>query len=221
MEYGELRIAMSRLRQLFVKTYGVIPKTDARRRWLRPSVKPAVSASRVNEETRGNTLKKLAILAVASAALSTPAIAAPGNTDSATGAATAEVVAPITITHDAGAMLDFGTFTAGTAAGTVSVDQAGNGSTTGDAVHVATSVESADAFTVTGGASRGFDIVAGGGTVTEPSGATMAFTTDAPATGTLDATGSASISVGGTLTVAANQTPGVYTGSYSVTATYN
>ncbi|MFL0354956.1 DUF4402 domain-containing protein [Erythrobacter sp. GH1-10] len=166
-------------------------------------------------------MKKLAILAVAGAAISTPALAAPGNTDTATGAATAEVVAPITITHTVGAVLDFGTFTAGTAAGTVTVDQAGVGSTTGDAVHVATSVESADAFTVSGDANRGFDIVAAGGTVAELGGATMAFTTDAPATGTLDGTGAASFTVGGTLSVAANQTPGVYSGSYVVTATYN
>lgn len=161
------------------------------------------------------------LMAVAAAAISTPAIAAPGNTDTATGAATAEVVAPITITHDTGAVLDFGTFTAGTAAGTVTVTQGGAGSTTGDAVHVATSTESADSFTVTGGANRGFDILAVGGTVAETGGATMAFTADAPASGTLDGTGSTSFSVGGTLVVAANQTPGVYSGSYVVTATYN
>lgn len=166
-------------------------------------------------------MKKLAILAVAGAAISTPAFAAPGNTDSATGSATAEVVAPITITHDLNAVLDFGTFTAGTAVGTVIVDQSGNGSTTGDAVHVSTSSESADSFTVTGDANRGFDIVAGAGTVQQTGGATMSFTTDAPATGTIGAGGSVGFSVGGTLSVAANQAPGVYSGSYSVSVTYN
>lgn len=166
-------------------------------------------------------MKKLALLAAAGAVISAPAMAAPGNTDSATGAATAEVVAPITITHDLNAALDFGTFTAGTAVGTVTVSQLGVGTTTGDAIHVAGSVESADSFTVTGDANRGFNLTATNGSVSNAGGATMNFTTDIAASGTLDATGSASVTVGGTLSVAASQAPGVYSGDYQVTATYN
>lgn len=166
-------------------------------------------------------MKKLIILAGAAAMFATPAVAAPGNTDDATGAATAEIVAPITITHDTGAVLNFGTFTAGTAAGTVTVDQSGAGTSTGDAVLLSTSTESADAFTVTGDANRGFDIVAAGGTVTKTGGASMTFTTDAPLTGTIGGTGTVGFSVGGTLSVSANQAAGSYSGSYLVTATYN
>lgn len=165
-------------------------------------------------------MKKLIIVAGAAAMFATPAMAAPGNSDDATGAATAEVVAPITITHDAGAVLNFGTFTAGTATGTVTVSQAGAGSAAGDAVLLSTSTESADAFTVTGDAGRNFDIVATDGTVTTAGGATMSFTTDAPASGTITG-GSVGFSVGGTLSVGANQAAGSYSGSYTVTATYN
>lgn len=166
-------------------------------------------------------MKKLIIVAGVTAMFATPAMAAPGNSDDATGAATAEVVAPITITHNTGAVLDFGTFTAGTAVGQVIVDQAGVGSTTGDAVHVATSTESADAFTVTGDAGRSFDIVATGGSVTTSGGAMMTFTTDFPATGSIGSGGTVGFTVGGTLSVGVNQAAGSYSGSYTVTATYN
>ena len=166
-------------------------------------------------------MKKLIMIAAASTVFATPAMAEPGNTDQATGRATAEVVAPITIIHDTGAVLNFGTFTAGTAAGSVTVTQGGVPSATGDAVHVATSTSSADSFTVYGDGGRSFDIVAAGGSVSEAGGASMTFTTDAPGTGTIGAGGSTGFSVGGTLSVNANQAPGVYVGSYVVTATYN
>lgn len=166
-------------------------------------------------------MKKLIIVAGAAAMFATPVLAAPGNSDEATGAATAEVVAPITITHDTDAVLNFGTFTAGTAVGSVTVDQAGVASDSGDAVLVSTSTESADSFTVSGDADRGFDIVATGGTVTTAGGASMSFTTDAPASGTIGTGGSVGFNVGGTLSVGISQAPGSYSGSYTVTATYN
>ncbi len=55
-------------------------------------------------------MKKILLFAAAAATISTPAFAAPGDTADATGAATAEVVAPITITHVSGASLNFGKF---------------------------------------------------------------------------------------------------------------
>lgn len=165
-------------------------------------------------------MKKIALLAAGFAIASTPAFAAPGDTDTATGSATAEVVAPISVTHDTGAVLDFGTFTPGTAAGTVVITQAGVSSVTGDVVMMSGSTESADAFTVTGGANRAFSITATNGSVT--SGAnSMAFVTDVAASGLLDGTGTDNFAVGGTLSVAANQAAGSYTGSYTVEVTYN
>lgn len=162
-------------------------------------------------------MKKI-ILATFVAAFAVPAVAAPGDTDTTQGTATAEIVAPIAITHDSGASLNFGTVASGDA-GTVVVSQAGalgGGST---ATTLTGSTYSADSFTVTGDAGRSFSITTTGGNVTSGTD-TMAFTTDAPASGTLTG-GTASFSVGGTLTVGANQAAGSYSGSYDATVTYN
>lgn len=166
-------------------------------------------------------MKKFAILAaVAAAAVSTPAAAQLAD-NQANGSATAEVVAPITLTHDDGAELSFGTFTAGTG-GTVVVTRGGAGSTTGDVVLLAGSVESSDSFTVSGDADRRFSITTNDGTITHTDGTTtMSFTTDARANHTLSATGTAGFTVGGTLTVASDQLPGDYSGTYLVEVAYN
>ncbi len=169
---------------------------------------------------RGFTVKKIVLVAAALAVFSTPALAAPGNSSTADGAATAEVVAPLTLTHTPGAVLNFGTLTSGTGGGTVVVTRAGNGTAGGDVTLMPGSVESADQFSVEGDATRRFSIDAGAGSVT--SGAnSMAFTTDARANHTLDAAGVATFSVGGTLTVGADQPEGIYTGVYTVTVAYN
>ena len=165
-------------------------------------------------------MKKLAIIAV-TAAFSTPALAAPGDTATTQGQATAEVVAPISLAHGGGA-LDFGTFTTGTGGGTVVVDATG-GTASGDVTLVATSTESQDTFDVSGDAGRAFSISTTAGTVANGA-VTMAFTTSAPATGTLStgaATGTASFDVGGTLSVNGGEAAGVYSGTYDVTVTYN
>jgi len=149
-----------------------------------------------------------------------PAFAAPGNTSTAAGSATATVVSPIVLTHTSGAALAFGSFTTGTG-GTVVVTSAGSGSATGDVVFVPGNANTADAFTITGDFSRAYGITTTGGTVSNGTD-TMAFTTAASAaSGTLSATGTGGFSVGGTLTVAGTETAGAYTGSYNATVTYN
>lgn len=165
-------------------------------------------------------MKKLIVCAAAAAVISTPAMAAPGDTATAQGSATAEIVAPITLTHVASAALDFGTFTTGDNGGTVVVDQAGNGTVTSDVTLIGGSVEAADAFDVAGDASRSFSITTTAGTVSNGTD-TMSFTTNAPGTGALSAAGAASFSVGGTLTVAGGESSGTYSGTYDVTVTYN
>jgi hypothetical protein len=155
-------------------------------------------------------MKKIVLAAAVAALTTTPALAA---TDQ--GVATATVVSPITITHTSGAALDFGAFAA--AAGQVSVDTAGAGSTTG-VVQLGT--VSADSFDVAGDASRTFSIDLTGGTVTNGLD-TMSFTTTSALTGTLSAGGTASFTVGGTLSVAGTETAGTYTGSYDATVEYN
>ena len=165
-------------------------------------------------------MKKLLIAAAAATIISTPAFAAPTNTDSADGSATATVVAPITLTHVEGAVLNFGAFTAG-GGGTVVVTRAGNGSETGEVVAVAGSTNSADQFSVSGDADRVFTISTDDGSVSDGNGNSMDFTTNAPARGTLDSSGAATFNVGGTLTVGADQVPGDYNGTYNATVTYN
>lgn len=164
-------------------------------------------------------MKKIAILAAGAAALvSAPAMAAPGDTATEQGAATATIVAPISLTETA--TLAFGTITAG-GGGTVVVTAAGAGSATGDVSLLSGSTETAGAFDVAGDATRSFSITTTGGTVTSGTD-TMSFTTSASATsGTLDATGADDFTVGGTLTVPASAPAGTYTGDYDVTVAYS
>ncbi|WP_395327933.1 DUF4402 domain-containing protein [Novosphingobium sp. BL-8H] len=165
-------------------------------------------------------MKKLALVSALAVAAASPLFAGSALAATAQGTATATVIAPITLTHTSGAALAFGSFTAGTG-GTVAVNSAGVGSKTGGVVLVAGSTNTADAFTVGGDASRAFTIATTGSTVTSGSNS-MSFTTAASSTtGSLSSSGAASFTVGGTLTVAANQAAGSYTGSYDATVTYN
>lgn len=168
----------------------------------------------------GKTNMKKIILATFAAAIAVPAAAAPGDTDTAQGTANAEIVAPISITHDVGAALNFGTMTAGTG-GTVTVDATGNGTAASDVTLLTGSVNSADAFTVAGSANRSFTIVTGAGVVSSGTNSMNFTTTPSASTGTLDAAGSAAFTVGGVLTVGSAQPAGSYTGSYDATVTYN
>lgn len=155
-------------------------------------------------------MKKIVLAAAIAALLPTSAFAA---TDQ--GEATALVVSPITITHQVGAVLDFGAFAA--TPGQVSVTAGGAGSTSG-VVQLGT--VAADAFDVSGDLNRTFSIATTSGAVTNGTD-TMNFTTTSAASGLLDGTGNASFSVGGTLTVAGTETAGTYTGSYDATVEYN
>lgn len=170
-------------------------------------------------------MKKIAMLAVATA-LATGAAHAQtttpsGNTDTDQGAATATVVAPITLTHDDGAVLSFGTFTVGTG-GTITVAaDTGEGTFDGDVGEVTGSSTSADSFTVTGDPDRGFDIVTEAGEVSNGTHTMEFSTTPSATTGELDGQGSASFTVGGVLTVTGSESAGVYNGEYDATVTYN
>jgi hydroxyethylthiazole kinase-like sugar kinase family protein len=145
--------------------------------------------------------------------------AASGNSSTAAGTASATVVAPIVLTHTAGAALNFGKITVG-AGGTVVVASGGAGSVTGDVGFVPGSTNAADQFSLTGDNSRNFGITTTGGTITNGS-KTMTFITAASSgSGTTSTTGTYSFTVGGTLTVTGTETPGSYTGTYNATVTY-
>lgn len=156
----------------------------------------------------------LAGMLAITAAMGTDAVAA-----SATGTASATVIVPITVT--AGTALNFGTFAANSAGGTVAITTASARSATGSVALSATTPGVAGSFTVTGNASSTFAIT-NPGTFNVTSGAnTMAVNlTGLATTGTL-AAGSATILVPGTLTVGASQAAGSYTGTYTMAVEYN
>ena len=164
-------------------------------------------------------MKKFLIAATLIAFSSGTAFAATGNTSTATGSATATVVAPITLTHNTGA-LSFGKFTVGSG-GTVVVSATGAGSVTGNTTLVSGGTTTADSFSVTGDPSRSYTIATTNSTVTNGT-VTMAFTTLASAaTATLSTTGTGSFTVGGTLTAVGTEPAGSYAGTYNATVTYN
>ena len=157
-------------------------------------------------------MKKI-VLAALAATIAVPAAAAPGDTATDQGAATATIVAPISIVHDGGA-LDFGIIVSPTVVSTVAVSGGSAANTSGDAVVL--SGGAADTFTVSGEAGRSFTI----GTANETMGGGMSFTTSAPGSGTIGAGGSVQFSVEGELTIPAAQAAGTYTGTYDAEVTY-
>ena len=165
-------------------------------------------------------MKNLTICSLAFVLFATPAWAAPGNTSTSSGTATATVIAPIKLKHNSSAALNFGKFTTG-GGGTVVVAAAGTATTTGEVTMVSGSTPSADGFSVTGQSSRTFLITTTSGTVSA-NGNSMAFTTAPSAnTGTLSTAGTASFTVGGKLTVSGSTPAATYNGSFSVTVAYN
>jgi hypothetical protein len=155
---------------------------------------------------------KIAIVLL-TALISNQAIGASVN-----GTATATVLTPISVT--AGTNLQFGSFTASALSGTITHA----GVTTGGVTSIASSTKSAGTFTVngdsTGNVPYTFTLPA---TVTLTSGAnTMsASLVFASGTGSRRLTaGSETVSINSTLSVAANQVPGSYTGTYTVTTIY-
>ncbi len=162
-------------------------------------------------------MKHLKLLAAASAAvaIASPAFAADANSN-----AGADIIAPIQVSNTA--PLYFGTIAPSTSASdTVLVNSAGN-KTCGSNLTCITADHTAAAFTVTGEADKSY-------TVSLPSsvdidnGAGQSMTvnnfTGSKATGTLTS-GTDTFSVGGTLTVAANQASGEYNGTFAVTVEY-
>ncbi|NHZ87552.1 DUF4402 domain-containing protein [Massilia sp. CCM 8733] len=171
------------------------------------------------------TLAVLAFIA-ASLGLGVPAYAA-----QATAVAGGTVVTPIAIAP--AAPLAFGNFAAAVG-GTITVSTSGVRSVSG-VVGMNGAATTAARFDITGEPGSTYTITHSGSAVltnTGGAGETMALTkfsdlTAADATsgeataGTLSAGGTQSLYVGGTLTVAANQVPGIYAGNVVATVEYN
>ena len=167
-------------------------------------------------------MKKIVLIAALAAGLTGGTAHAAGSTSTANGTATATVVGPLAITHNSGAALSFGSFTTGTG-GSVTVTSAGAVTASGDVGMVTGVNASADAFTVIGTANRAFGITSSSGNTVSTGGATpatMAFTVSPGTSAALNASGTYAMAVGGTLTVASGQEAGSYSGTYSVTVTY-
>lgn len=116
--------------------------------------------------------------------------------------------------------LNFGIVGADTSAGTVVLSPAG-AVTSGTLKTLGAA--NAGAFTISGQASTPLTITFGNGTVNN-GGSSMAvdtFTsTTVPANSSTDTSGNLTLKVGATLHVGANQTPGTYNGTYTVTVSY-
>lgn len=141
---------------------------------------------------------------------------------SATATATAEVLNTLTLTADTS--LDFGQIAANSG-GTVSVNANASVSTTGGLVSTGTRAPAS--FTVTGskGAVVAVTLPTSAATLTRSGGSeTMSldgFNTNPNGAVQLDQTsGQGTFAVGGTLHVASNQTPGIYSGTFAVSVEY-
>ena len=143
------------------------------------------------------------------------------------GSTAANVVTPITIT--AGNALRYGQFVRPTVRSTLVITPAGVVSGTGDLATGLGMTQTGTgrgpaSFAVTGDANRIFAItmparitIANGGNRMRITALTLNTT---GTTASLNGSGSFTLNVGGTLTVAANQALGAYTGTYVVTVTY-
>lgn len=165
------------------------------------------------------TMKKLSIpmaaLAVGAALFGNDAYAA-----SASGSATAQIAAPISIGETAS--LSFGTVTTSATAGTVVITTAGARTVTGG-VSTLGGAPAAGAFSVAGEGTASYTVslpssasLSGPGTAMTVDGFSISGLTTRSLVGGAD-----TFSLGATLNVNANQTSGAYSGSYTVSVNYN
>jgi hypothetical protein len=175
------------------------------------------------------TQHSLKIALACAFALGATALSGTASAASAPANASATVVTPITITKATD--LSFGNIAAGGTAGTVKVDTNGTRSVTGGTVAVLGGTATAAKFDLTGSGNLGYAI-SYAPSITLTSGAntmTVAQVSDLNAAGGASATvatgalvaGIGTLYIGGTLTVAANQPAGSYTGVFSTSVDDN
>ena len=139
---------------------------------------------------------------------------------SASNTAAAIVITPITVATTAN--LVFGAVQPKSIAGSVTLSP--SGTRTGSNV-VLSSMELGNAarFNITGYANANFTIALPNNIILTGPGTEMtlsSFTSDLETSSTISAAGTATLTVGGTLAIAANQAPGAYSGSFNVTVNY-
>jgi hypothetical protein len=171
------------------------------------------------------TLTLILLVAVSGLALLAPCALAQMN--SATTSANAGVTMITAIGISRTAHLNFGSAVAGALLGTVVQTAAASpvrSATGGTTLGSATAVTPAT-FSVTGQPNNTYAITLPSGSITITDGANSmgvdTFTSSPSGTGTLDGSGAQTLYVGATLHVGASQATGIYSGSFSVTVTYN
>jgi hypothetical protein len=169
-------------------------------------------------------MKKFFVL---SAALVMTVVAfAQGNpTASATATASANIIQPLQIAKTAD--LAFGNIASGTADGTVVIAVDGSRTSTGGVTLIeAGNVSNAASFDITGYADASFTIEVPASIVIETEGGADQmtvnnFVSSLGADSVLDVNGEATLEVGATLNVSAQQAAGLYSGSFDVIVAYN
>ena len=155
--------------------------------------------------------------------LATPAAFAQSSASASAVPATARIYKPITLALS-NAGMSFGDIFASSTAGTLTLAPASTRSVTGGASMAATGTPLAAQFTVGGKKNATYGITFSSPVVLSAlGGATMPVSAFTPSAGSglLDATGAQIFTVGATLAVGANQVDGDYSGTFSVTVTYN
>jgi hypothetical protein len=164
-------------------------------------------------------MNKLTILAAGLTAALTGFAAPTAFAADATGTGNATIAVPIGVS--AVNTLEFGSVQASASLGTVAISAAGARSVTGGVTEFGGTLQAAS-FNVTGEGTSTYSISVADGTLTGSGGADMAvssFTNDAGATPALTG-GTDTFNLGGTLSVAANQGDGAYSGTFVVTVDY-
>lgn len=140
---------------------------------------------------------------------------------STTNSASATVVAPVTLVKTADLL--FGSVAPSSfTSGTVTVYPTG-GRISSNVVLSLTNSGNPASFYLTGNPGAGFSIDLPSSIILTGPGNSMqltTFTSSPSSIGSFNASGNATINVGGTLTVGANQAAGVYSGSFSITVDY-
>ncbi len=137
----------------------------------------------------------------------------------------AKIIAPISLENTGTTPMNFGTISRATTVGTVTVTPDEERSATGGISVLSSSDFSAAPFSVSGENDATFyvSLPADGMVELTRSGGTEKMTVndfEHNSTEVLSTAGQATFSVGATLTVGANQVPGEYSGSFSVTVAY-
>ena len=147
------------------------------------------------------------------------------NNSSTTANANTTVIQAISISRTA--HMNFGSVVAGGSLGTVVLPASASPtrSATGGTTLGSATVVSAAIFAISGEPNNTYAITLPSSPVTITDGTNNMtvsnFTSSPGGTGTLNGSGLETVYVGGTLNVAANQVSGIYSGSFSVTVTYN